>query len=80
MRTVVRSEWTELGPLGRTVFIALGMSAVVAVVLAVAIPQHVEQHLIDGEVRSLTRIAEGMAEMGMIPPDMDDPAALAALD
>jgi signal transduction histidine kinase len=66
--------------LGRTALIALGMSAVVAVVLAVAIPKHVEQHLINGEIRSLTRIAGELADQGMIPPRADDPEAMAALD
>jgi hypothetical protein len=56
------------------------MSAVVAVVLAVAIPQQVEQHLINGEIRSLTRIAGELADQGMIPPRADDPKAMAALD
>ncbi len=60
--------------------IALGMSAVVAVVLAVSIPQQVERHLIDGEIRSLTRIAGELADQGMIPPDTGDPEAMAALD
>jgi signal transduction histidine kinase len=56
------------------------MSAVVAVVLAVAIPQQVERHLINGEIRSLTRIAGELADQGMIPPHADDPEATAALD
>ena len=77
---MVRSEWTELGPVGRTVLIALATSAVVALALAVSIPHQVEHHLIDGEVRSLTRIAGDMADAGMIPPDPDDPVALAVLD
>jgi signal transduction histidine kinase len=79
-RTVFQSEWTELGPLGRTVLIALAMSAVVALVLAVAIPRQVEHHLIDGEMRSIARIADDMAEAGLIPPDLDDRAAMVALD
>jgi hypothetical protein len=49
-RFLKRSEWAELGPLGRTALIALGMSTAVAVILAVAIPQQVERHLIDGSV------------------------------
>ncbi len=77
---MVRSEWTELGPVGRTVLIALGMSAGVALVLAVSIPHQVEQHLIDGEIRSLTRIVDDLADVGMIPPDVDDLDAMAALD
>jgi len=79
-RALVQSEWAEIGGLGRTALIALGMSAAVAVVLAVAIPQQVERHLIDGEIRSLTRIAVEMEELGMIPPDVNDPVALAVLD
>lgn len=46
--------------------IALAMSVVVAVGLAVVVPTQVERHLINGEVRSLTRIAAGFAEAGMI--------------
>lgn len=79
-RPLVQSEWAEIGRLGRTALIALGMSAAVAVVLAMAIPQQVERHLIDGEIRSLTRIAGDLEELGMIPPDVNDPAALAVLD
>ncbi len=79
-RTVFQSEWIELGPLGRTVLIALAMSAVVAMVLAVAIPRQVERHLIDGELRSIARIADDMADAGLIPPDLDDSAAMTALD
>jgi signal transduction histidine kinase len=79
-RTVFQSEWTELGPLGRTVLIALAMSAVVALVLAVAIPHQVEHHLIEGEIRSIARIAGDMSDAGLIPPGLDNPAAMAALD
>jgi signal transduction histidine kinase len=56
------------------------MSAAVAVVLAIAIPQQVERHLIDGEIRSLTRIAGDLADQGLIPPDTEDPVAMAAID
>ncbi len=80
LRAAVRGAWTELGPVGRPVLIALGMSAVVALTLGVFIPRQVEQHLIDGEFRSLTRIAGDLADQGMIPPDTDDPEAMAALD
>jgi hypothetical protein len=79
-RTVFQSEWTELGPLGRTVLIALAVSAVVALVLAVAIPHHVEHHLIEGEIRSIARIAGDMAKADLIPPNLDDSAPMAALD
>jgi two-component system NarL family sensor kinase len=78
--TVLQSEWTELGPLGRTVLIALAMSAVVALVLAVAIPHQVEHHLLEGEIRSIARIAGDMADANLIPPDTDNAVAMAVLD
>ncbi len=77
---VFQSEWVELGPMGRTVLVALAVSGVVAVLLAVAIPHQVKHDLIDGETRSLVRIAGDMAETGVIPPRADDPVALAVLD
>ena len=80
LRPLVQTEWSELGPLGRTALIALGMSAAFAVVLAVAIPQQVERHLFDGEIRSLTRFVGDLEELGMIPPDVNDPVALALFD
>jgi two-component system NarL family sensor kinase len=79
-RTVFQSEWTELGPLGRTVLIALAMSAVVALILAVAIPHQVEHHLLEGEIRSISRIASDMADIGLIPPDTDNAVTMAVLD
>lgn len=80
IRTVLQSEWIELGPLGRTVLIALAMSAVVALVLAVAIPHQVEHHLLEGEIRSIARIAGDMADANLIPPDTDNAVAMAILD
>ncbi|MEA1903433.1 MAG: ATP-binding protein [Actinomycetota bacterium] len=80
LRTVVRSEWSELGTMGRSALVALGVSAIVAVVLAVSIPRQVERHLIQGEIETFTRIAQGMADEGMIPVASNDTQALAELD
>jgi len=77
---VVRAEWSELGLLGRTVLGALATFGIVAALLAVTIPQQVERHLIDAHIRSLSRIAEGMVDLGLIPPHPDDPYSLAPLD
>lgn len=80
LRAILRSEFQELGNVGRTTFVALGISAVVAVVLAISIPQQVENHLLRSEVDTFTRIAQNMADEGFIPPLRDDPQALADLD
>ncbi len=76
--TFLRIEWQELGPIGRTVLVALGMFLVVAVALAVAIPRQIEAHLIDGHIRSLTRVVDDLDAEGMIPTGSDD--ALVELD
>ncbi|MCH7669981.1 MAG: hypothetical protein IIC71_12390 [Acidobacteria bacterium] len=78
--TVVRTLWSELGPAGKTVLVALAMSAVVALVLGVAIPRQVEQHLIDAEVRKLTRIVDDMVDAGIIPVETPGAEAFATLD
>lgn len=78
--TVVRTLWSELGRAGKTVLVVLGMSALVALVLGVAIPRQVEQHLIDAEVRKLTRIVGDMADAQIIPLDPAKPNAMIALD
>lgn len=78
--TFAHSEWVELGPVGRTVFVALVMSAVVAMVLGVAIPYRVEQYLVDGQIRSLSRVAGEMAHDGLIPPPQGDIDAFGRLD
>lgn len=75
-----RSEWAVLGPLGRTILIALILSAVVAFVLAGVIPIQVERFLIDGEIRTIERIASDFADEGLIPPNMDSEAAMSTLD
>ena len=77
---MVQSEWRELGSLGRAALIALAMAGLVALILAVAIPRQVEAHLIAGEIRSLTRIADDMARDGLIPARSGDSNALAGLD
>jgi len=80
LRQEIRSEWVTLGPLGRTVFIALALAAVAAAALAIAIPRQVEQYLIEGEIRTITRISGDLAAAGLIPPDQADAAALEQLD
>lgn len=79
-REEARNEWVALGPLGRTVLIALTMSAFVVVALALVIPIQVERHLTDGASRTQTRIAEGFAQAGLIPLDPNDSEALADID
>jgi len=77
---VVRAEWIELGPVGRTVVVALAMSVVAALVLVVLIPRQVETHLVDSHIRSLTRVVDEFAADGMIPTDTTSPGPLGALD
>lgn len=74
--TVVRTLWSEIGPAGKAVLVALAMSTIVALLLGIAIPRQVERHLIDAEVRKLTRIVNDMADAGIIPTS---PAGLDAL-
>jgi signal transduction histidine kinase len=77
---VARSEWLALGRLGRTVFVALAVSGAVASALAVTIPRQIEQSLVEGEIRTITRISNELAGEGLIPPNTTDPASMAALD
>jgi len=77
---VVRAMWSEIGPAGKAVLVALAMSAVVALVLGVAIPRQVERHLIDAEIRKLSRIVGDMADAGIIPTDPSQADELNALD
>ncbi|GBE25805.1 sensor histidine kinase LiaS [bacterium BMS3Bbin02] len=78
--TVVRALWSEIGPAGKAVLVALAMSAVVAIILGVAIPRQVERHLIDAEVRKQTRIVGDMVDAQIIPLEPPTPEALAILD
>ncbi len=80
LRANVRREFQELGNVGRTTFVALCLSAVVAVALAVSIPRQVESHLLQAELDTFQRIAQDMADEGIIPPAPHDPEALAGLD
>ncbi|NOX22619.1 MAG: hypothetical protein GXP36_05945 [Actinobacteria bacterium] len=77
---VVRAMWSEIGPAGKAVLVALAMSAVVALVLGVAIPRQVERHLIDAEIRKLSRIVGDMADAGVIPTGPAQADELNALD
>jgi signal transduction histidine kinase len=56
------------------------MSAVVAIILAVAIPRQVERHLIEGELQSFDQIVGAMANEGIVPTAVSDPASLETLD
>jgi signal transduction histidine kinase len=80
LRYILRSEWTELGALGRTALIATAVSALVAVALAVAIPNQVQRHLIDTEVETLTATADELTALGAISTGLPDVEVLEELD
>jgi signal transduction histidine kinase len=61
-----RTEWEELGVLGRTALIALVFSAFVAVLLGVFIPQQVRTHLIEARVATLSRVADELTRRGLV--------------
>jgi len=77
---LVRAEWTELGPLGRTSLIALLVAAIAAVVLAFAIPRQVEHFLIESEAGALERVVTNLAAQGLIPEAGESQVAAAELD
>ena len=74
----VRAEWSELGRLGRSTLVAVVLSGVVAVVLAVSIPRLAEHYLIEAETDSLVRAIDDLIAAGVIAsrPDVLDPVAL----
>lgn len=76
----LRAEWSVLGPLGRTVLIALVLSGVIAVVLAVAIPHQVEQWLLESEAESLGTVVRDLSNDGLIPSGSLSPAKLDEFD
>ena len=53
--------------MGRTVLVALFMSAAVAVILGISIPWQVERHLVNGELNSLARVVDDLSIEGLIP-------------
>jgi signal transduction histidine kinase len=61
-----RAEWSVLGTLGRTALVALVLSAVVTVALAVAIPLQVERFLIELEAESLASVVNDLSNDGLI--------------
>ena len=62
-----RAEWSVLGTLGRTALVALVLSALVAVALAVAIPLQVERFLIESEAESLASVVNDLSNDNLIP-------------
>ena len=66
---VVRVEWSELGPIGRTTLVALVFATIVAVVLAVSIPRLAKRYLMEAERDSLVRAVDDLTDLGLIPND-----------
>ncbi len=75
---LLRTQWTEIGPMGRTALIALVLSAVVAVVLGIAIPHEVQKFLRTSESRSLARVVDELASSDLIP--LGQPVDMEAVD
>ena len=76
----LRAELRAAGPIGRVALVSLAASVVVVVALGLWIPRQVEEHFVAAEIDSRRRVAEALAEAGLLPPDPDDPEAMEALD
>ncbi|MFQ5523915.1 MAG: sensor histidine kinase [Acidimicrobiia bacterium] len=76
----LRAELKAAGPIGRVALVSLAASAVVVVALGLWIPRQVERHFVNAEIDSRRRVAEELAESGLMPPDPGNPQAIAALD
>ncbi|MFQ5555405.1 MAG: sensor histidine kinase [Acidimicrobiia bacterium] len=80
MTRILRIEWAELGVLGRSAMIFLTVSAVVAIILAVAIPHQAEHFILEEEAKTLSRLAAALQEDGFIPTDISSPLDFETLD
>ncbi len=76
----LRAQWSVLGALGRTALVALVLSAVIAVVLTVAIPHQVEHWLLESEAESLGTVVRDLSTDGLIPLRELTPAELDEVD
>lgn len=63
---LLRTEWSELGPAGRTVLVALVVAIVVAVGLGLTIPRQAERFLIKSELQSLQRAVDDLTNDGLL--------------
>lgn len=77
---LVRAEWTLLGPLGRSAFLALLLASGVAVVMAIAIPNRVEEFLLLSEGESLARVIDDMETREAVAAGLTDAESLDRLD
>ncbi len=76
----LRAEWLVLGTLGRTALVAVALSAVIAVLLALAIPHQVEHWLVESEADSLGTVVANLVTDELIPITDLTPLELDELD
>lgn len=82
----LRTEWEELGGLGRVAFAGILASVVVAVVLGFSIPAAAGRHLLEARADQLGSIVAGLARQRLIPtevgaatPEFEDAVSLQLL-
>lgn len=63
----LRTEWTEIGPIGRVAFAGVLISLAVAIVLGLWIPRMVRTHLLEARAGLAKSIGDDIAARGLVP-------------
>ncbi len=72
LAAALRTEWEELGSLGRVAFAGIVASLIVAVVLGFSIPAAAGRHLLAARADQLASIIGHLAERGLVPTDVGE--------